>query len=59
MKYIVGKLNNPRPDDEEYELLAEAESQAMHNSIDDNVWGVWDEDGDLLSIAYQRELFSK
>lgn len=60
MTYSVGILTSPQKDDERFDELEEAETKAMENSIDDDTWGVWDDkSGELLSIAYQSQVYSQ
>lgn len=60
MEYKVGILTRPSDDDILYDEIEDADEAALNNSIDDDVWAVWDvHDGELMSIAYQRTLFTK
>lgn len=57
--FSVGVLIHPSKDDERFEELEDAEEAAIKASIDDDVWGVWEDDGgELQSIAYQCQIFS-
>lgn len=60
MAYSTGILTSPQKDDERFDELEEAEVKAQENSIDDDTWGVWDdESGELLAIAYQSQIFTQ
>lgn len=57
--YSVGRLEHPHEDDQRFHDETNAIRNAMAASIDDSVYGVWDDDtGELLHIVYQRQVFS-
>jgi hypothetical protein len=58
--YSVGDLERPEGGDPCFPSQEEAEISAIEKSIDDSPYGVWrNSDGELLSIAYALELFTK
>ena len=59
--YQVGVLQRPDPmNDETFEDLEDAENAAIRASIDDDVWGIWNTEGDsLVAIAYQQSVYSE
>ena len=58
--YSVGNLERPEKDDPCFRSQEEAEVSAIEQSIDDSPYAVWrNSDGELLSIAYASELFTK
>jgi len=60
MGYKVGILTRPSDHDLIFDVLDDAEETALVGSIDDDVWAVWDlDDDELMSLAYQRMLFTK
>lgn len=59
MKFSIGHLERPLSTDRQFDDRAEAEITAVEASYDDGVWGVWDsEDGELLAIVYQQQVFA-
>ena len=60
--FQVGLVCNPQPDDREFSFKDAAENYALVQSENDRYsdFGVWrKDDGELLSIAFQGELFTK
>jgi ribosome recycling factor len=58
--YSIGDLERPSGDDLCFASQEDAEVAAIEKSIDDSPYGVWrNSDGELLSIAYALELFTK
>lgn len=62
MKYKIGSLSWLKDDDPVFDTQAEAEDEAVQESLDDSAHGVWaiDEEtghAELLCIAYQNTLF--
>jgi len=58
--YKVAPLFNPNKDPETFDDYEDAEIKAIENSIDDDAWGVWDEETDHLeAIAYQSTAYSQ
>ena len=57
--YQYGSLTIPEFDDPKVEDYWEAINKASDLSIDDGIYGIWDEQGYLHAIAYQGEVFSK
>jgi hypothetical protein len=57
--YSIGRLLTPAPDDQQFAELDAAETAAVEASIDDCVYGVWEnKTGELLAIIYQQTVFS-
>jgi hypothetical protein len=53
-EFSTGTLTNPRPQDQRFDFLDEAIEAAVKGSMDDFVWGVWNDDsGELMAIVYQ------
>ena len=59
LMYQVGHLQFIKPNDPKYDDYWEAIKIATDNSIDDSIWAVWDEGGELLAIVYGCEAFIK
>lgn len=57
--YQVGCLQFIRDDDPKFVDYFEAVTKAEELSIDDSIYGVWDEDGELQAVVYQGERFEK
>jgi hypothetical protein len=58
MTYRIGYPLTGEKEPEEYEDLEDAEIAALKASIDDALWGVWDEDdGELVSLAFGQRVF--
>jgi hypothetical protein len=58
MTYRIGNPLTGAKEPEEYEELEDAEIAAIQASIDDGLWGVWDEDdGELVSLAFGQRVF--
>lgn len=57
--YQVGRLLIIKPDDHKYEDYQEALRVAVDQSIDDSLYAVWDEGGELLAIVYGGAVFEK
>ncbi|MHC4676536.1 MAG: hypothetical protein ACYTBZ_28960 [Planctomycetota bacterium] len=56
--YSVGNLEYPRSDDPRFSTQEDAEVHAIEIS-DGGPLGVWrDDDGELISIVYNRQIFS-
>ena len=58
-RYLVLRAGDFIEEAEDCDDLCDAEEKALMHSIDDNTWLICDIDGDVISIAYGRELFSK
>ena len=59
-KYLVIRAGDFIEDAEgAFDDIADAEGQAVVCSIDDAAWCVCDADGEVLSIAYGGELYTK
>lgn len=58
-RYLVLRAGDFIEEAEDCDDLSDAEDKALMHSIDDNTWLVCDTDGDVISIAYGRELYSK
>jgi len=57
--YRVAPLFLPTQDAENFTDFEEAEARAVANSVDDDVWGIWDLDASHLeAIAYQGNLYT-
>lgn len=60
MGYQIGNPITGVKEDEKYEEIEDAEEAAIKASIDDALWGVWDEETDMLvSLAFGCVLFFK
>lgn len=57
--YQIGHLQFPQPNDTKYDSYPEAETATVNNSIDDSIWAIWAEGGELLTIVYGGEVFEK
>ena len=58
--YSIGDLERPDSADSCFASQEEAEVSAIERSIDDSPYGIWrNSSGELLSIAYALELFTK
>lgn len=58
MTYVIGNPLTNTLEPEHYEELEDAEIAALEASIDDSLWGVWDEDdGELVSLALGQKVF--
>jgi hypothetical protein len=59
---VAFKIGNPLTgfkEDETYEEVEDAEEAAINASIDDSLWGVWDEETkDWLSLVFMQTLYS-
>lgn len=57
--YRVAVLERPNDDAEFFDEIEDAEERAINESVDDSVYGVWEnESGELVSIVYQQRVFS-
>lgn len=56
--FTVQRLEYPRPDDKKYDSIEDAEEAAQTNSIDDSVWCVRDDFGEICSLAYDRTIYT-
>jgi hypothetical protein len=58
MAYSIGNPLTGEKQEEQFEELEDAEIAALEASIDDALWGVWDEDdGELVSLAFGQRIF--
>lgn len=58
MAFIIGSPLTGTKEPERYKELEDAEIAALEASIDDSLWGVWDEeDGELVSLAFEQKVF--
>jgi len=56
--YSIGLPLIGKKEEERFEELEDAEIAALEASIDDSLWGVWDEDdGELVSLAFGQRVF--
>ncbi len=56
--YSIGNPLTGEKQEERFEELEDAEVAVLEASIDDSLWGVWDEDdGELVSLAFQQKVF--
>ncbi len=55
--YVVHPLRRGDHDVEHFRTWEEATEHAVEESIDDDIWGVWTEGGDLMAIAYGSTLY--
>lgn len=56
--YKIGNPKTGEKEPEEYAEIEDAEEAAVKASIDDGLWGVWDEEtGVLISLAFGSALF--
>lgn len=56
--YSIGNPLTGHKEPERYEECEDAEIAALEASIDDALWGVWDEDdGELVSLALGQRVF--
>jgi hypothetical protein len=59
MAYSIGNPITGNKEEERFEELDDAEIAALEASIDDALWGVWDEDdGELMSLAFGQKVFN-
>jgi hypothetical protein len=59
MMYSIGNPMTGAKEEERFEELEDAEVAALEASIDDALWGVWDEDdGELVPLAFQQKVFN-
>lgn len=59
MTYSIGNPITGSKEPENFEELDDAETAAVEASIDDSLWGVWDnDDGELVSLAFCKRLFN-
>ena len=59
MKFRIGRVNDPKPDDRLFETQSAAETVATLESYDDSVWAVWEhESGEILALVYQQQVFT-
>jgi hypothetical protein len=56
--FSIGNPNNPTKDDARFEDQEDAEIAAIEASIDDSVWAVWDENGEVVALAFGRVIFN-
>lgn len=57
--YRVAVLERPNENPEFFDEIEDAEEYAINESIDDSVYGVWEnQEGELVSIVYQQRVFS-
>lgn len=58
MAYSIGNPLNGEKQEEQFEELEDAEIAALEASVDDGLWGIWDEDdGELVSLAFGQRVF--
>lgn len=58
MKYRIGQLNDPRPDDPYFDTELEAvEAACNFDRILVTTVGVWDSYGELLAIVHEGQPF--
>ena len=59
MTYLIGNPITGEKQEDQFEELEDAEIAALEASIDDSLWGVWDEDdGELVSLAFGLKVFN-
>lgn len=59
MAYSIGNPITGEKQEDRFEELEDAEVAALEASIDDSLWGVWDEDdGELISLAFGQKVFN-
>lgn len=57
--YTIGNPLTGKKEEKRFEELEDAEIAALEASIDDALWGVWDEDdGELVSLAFGQRVFN-
>ncbi|RJP53600.1 MAG: hypothetical protein C4583_04240 [Anaerolineaceae bacterium] len=58
--YRVAVLQRPDVNCEFFDEIEDAEENAIIQSVDDDVYGVWENDGgSLVLIAYQQNIYSQ
>lgn len=59
MKYRIGKVQDPRPDDPTFPDWTSALSAAIDMSLQD-VWviAIWDTSGDIHALVYQSGVYT-
>ena len=58
MSYQVGELNNIKEDDPWFYLKRDAFKHIFEKIPTLATYGIWDEDGKLLTIVHDREVFN-
>jgi hypothetical protein len=57
--FSIGNPITGNKKEDRFEELEDAEIAALEHSIDDALWGVWDEeDGELVSLAFGQRVFN-
>ena len=56
--YSAGHLTSPLPTDQRFGQYTDAEKAAIVGSLDDDIWGVWeDEFGEVRAVVYQQIVY--
>lgn len=58
MSYQVGELHNIKNEDPVFYLKRDAFKHIFENLYRMGTYGIWDEDGKLVTIVHDREVFN-